>query len=604
MLLNETDVSIKELREVDLDAIIQKSKNKLCDSYSWLFSEEKPSKACSVIASLCSMILNIDNPNIPFSAMFTVDNKTSARPGLFTDQTLDALLEFYPEINDAELRARTADLLWVEKRGAIAPALCAITAYIDSANALISTEDWFYAFKRLNRSLQLSTKFRKQRPELYDLAITQLQAYLADQLKDNNHPAFTLKLLRTAFNYRAKDSQWIYDQSLGLSKKLAESKNYLHATDALDIARLCTFDLKDMEKRHIIFEQIAKCHIAESELHNASLASGCIMQAIDALREVPNTRQRRLELYELMRDLQRESLHQMVEFSHSSGDLSEVAEQAIQRVKADNYFDALMRLALLVARPSDINEIEKQAKTILAGSIFHLIGSQIHIDHEGIPVANVSGSGSDTESQSEALWSSMMQQLRDDHTYQVCAQIRPALNEVMNNHHIHEDAIQAILRIHPFVPVGHIEFFSKGLLKGLQGDFLTANHLLIPQIENSLRYLLSQRGEEPTTRHANGDQQRTPLSILLDHPEIINTLGKNITTNLKAILTDKIYGDLRNQTSHGYVSSTHFYGESSVYLWWLVLHIIMRCYYSSWRKLFGGNLVRNSHSSDVTPPST
>jgi len=603
MPINEINISIEELRKVDIKYVINQSTNKLCDSYAWLFTEDNTNNATKVLASLCSMMLDTNNSNIPFSAMFTVDNQTSARPGLFTNETLGALLEFHSEIEDAELRARVSDLLWVEKRGAIAPAYCAITAYIESANTLFLSEDWYYAFKRLERALQLSIKFRKQRPDLYTSATELLKKHLTQQIEANGNPALRIRLLRAAFNYRIEDSQWIYDQALGLGEALAKAKNYHFATDSLDIARLCSYDLKDSEKRYKIFEEIANCHIAESELHNAMLASGCIMQAIDALQNVPNSRQRRLELYELMRDLQRESLHQMTEISFSSGDMSEIAEQCIELVKGVNYFDALMRLALLVAKPTDISKVKEQANIILENSIFHLVGSQTHIDHEGMPVANVTGSGRDPESQNEALWSSMMQYLRDDHRLQVSAQIRPALNEVMDNHHIHEEAIQALLRNHPFVPVGHIEFFSKGLLAGLQGDFLTANHLLIPQIENSLRYLLSQQGEEPTTHHGNGDQQRNPLTMLLEHPGIVHRLGKNIATNLKAILTDKIYGDLRNQTSHGYVSSTHFYSDGSIYLWWLLLHIIMNSYYTSWKAVYGKNLFKSNQTSEKTPPS-
>jgi hypothetical protein len=47
----------------------------------------------------------------------------------------------------------------------------------------------------------------------------------------------------------------------------------------------------------------------------------------------------------------------------------------------------------------------------------------------------------------------------------------------------------------PFIPEGRRVIYSRGLQAGLGGDFLVATHLLIPQLENSLRYTLLQVGE-------------------------------------------------------------------------------------------------------------
>jgi hypothetical protein len=115
----------------------------------------------------------------------------------------------------------------------------------------------------------------------------------------------------------------------------------------------------------------------------------------------------------------------------------------------------------------------------------------------------------------------------------------------------------------------------KTLLAGFNRYFMTACHLLVPQIENSLRYLARQRGEEPSTLHGDSSQERSGIKALLGHQAIIDTLGSDITSNLQVILLDKIYGDLRNQLSHGYVSASTYWGTAPKYLWWLVLHMLM-----------------------------
>ncbi len=211
-----------------------------------------------------------------------------------------------------------------------------------------------------------------------------------------------------------------------------------------------------------------------------------------------------------------------------------------------------------------------------------------HIDHDGMTTAVVpAGIGINDDPDGANVWSIMMKNIGIDHQLAVQGQIRPAMDEMMSKFFVRESEVASILKNHPFIPYGHEYFFCKGITSGLEGDFLVACHILIPQIENSLRYVARRQGDEPTTLHGNGAQERNGLKTLLEHPVVIETLGVNITTNLQAILVDKIYGDLRNQMSHGYVPVGQFYSTAAVFLWWLVLHILMLPYGALWEKQYG-----------------
>ncbi|MGC7915868.1 DUF4209 domain-containing protein [Vibrio anguillarum] len=108
----------------------------------------------------------------------------------------------------------------------------------------------------------------------------------------------------------------------------------------------------------------------------------------------------------------------------------------------------------------------------------------------------------------------------------------------------------------------------------------------MPQIENSLRYLARQKGEEPSTLHGDGSQERNGIKTLLGHQAIIDTLGSDLTSNLQVLLLDKVYGDLRNQLSHGYVPASTYRGTTPKFLWWLVLHIVMIPYARQWKEYY------------------
>ena len=64
-------------------------------------------------------------------------------------------------------------------------------------------------------------------------------------------------------------------------------------------------------------------------------------------------------------------------------------------------------------------------------------------------------------------------------------------------------------------------------------------------------------------------------------------MGGDIVGNLKALLIDKFYSDLRHQAMHGYMRAPELYSSQSVFLWWLVLHILMVPYSDVWEEQYG-----------------
>ncbi|WP_206779509.1 DUF4209 domain-containing protein, partial [Salinivibrio sp. MA427] len=447
---------------------------------------------------------------------------------------------------------------------------------------------WVYPAERIERALRLSCMFRRdtQRPDLFEKLADFIKSEI-DSKKLDDSPFYALRLLTLSHECGIGDDDWILNTAEEIAQTRFELGDTRTAINGWECALNSANSTRNRIKQQEIWREIAACHVKDSELQDGGLiAAGCILKAIDALSKVPNTRQERLELYETMRDHQIESLHQLHEFSTPAQDISEIVHQAKIQVQGKDFFDMLFRLGVLVSRPTDINRLKEQAIEQMQSSIAWMFGGT-HIDHEGITVATVpAGMGLNESQDGPVTWATMMKNIGIDHQLAVQGQIRPALNELMTQHHVSEYALESILKNNPFIPYGHEYFYIKGITFGLEGDFLSACHILIPQIENSLRYVARSQGEEPTTLHGDGSQERSGLKYLLDHPVIIEVLGQNIVGNLQAILIDKIYGDLRNQMSHGYMPAGHFYGVAPVFLWWLVLHIVMLPLSSHWKQYY------------------
>ncbi|WP_425487787.1 DUF4209 domain-containing protein [Microbulbifer rhizosphaerae] len=117
---------------------------------------------------------------------------------------------------------------------------------------------------------------------------------------------------------------------------------------------------------------------------------------------------------------------------------------------------------------------------------------------------------------------------------------------------------------------------------GLTRDFVTATSLLIPLLENSLRHVLKGAGERVSTLTPAGVQEVLRIGALLDHPKTLEIFGEDTVQDLKGILIDRTYGNLRNEVSHGLVSWSTFHQPHCVYLWWLILRFVLMPHYSSW----------------------
>ncbi|MDV9032289.1 DUF4209 domain-containing protein [Pseudomonas sp. RAC1] len=550
-----------------------------CSEIMTKLSSAADSELSEVLAWATSMMLDASSAQAPLVPLCRFGTQTSATLDFFSDQDIFCLAAITSEISSSELRARISDIVVLRLPRLVAQAEIAVNAYWQSAQELIAAGEIFTALQRIERGLRLGFRYKKAFGEVY----SGLSEYLIDQLELGSFDDQQLKSVRVMYDLRIKDNGWICSVCLNFADRHVDKKSYRIAVSLLELAASCA--MSDPELVNKIFRKIADCHLAEARAHNNFMSCACIISAIEALERIPNTRSERDSLYSDLREHQRDWRQYMSSFSIPSPDISEDVADAKKVVAGTDFFDSLFRLVLFVARPSDVSKLRDDALKSLDGNIFAHMGAE-HIDHEGLPVAIVPSVTSE-EQDEEGIWAQMMQYLKLEHEFMVQARILPALQELSLSYYWEDEFWMRLLRNHPFVPTGHEEYYLRGLNAGLQGDFLGSTHFLIPQVENSLRYILRQKARENTRKFSDGTQERESLSSLLDNEEIVSALGEDAMFGIKAILTDKIYGDLRNQVSHGYVPSNYMYSSGAIFFWWQILQIIMRPFAGYWKKTYG-----------------
>jgi hypothetical protein len=96
-------------------------------------------------------------------------------------------------------------------------------------------------------------------------------------------------------------------------------------------------------------------------------------------------------------------------------------------------------------------------------------------------------------------------------------------------------------------------------------------HLLIPQIENSLRHLMNARGIITTKLDQFGVQRHIDLSELVIDERLTTILSENVLLELRTLLADNRGPNLRHQLAHGMLDDHALASAEAVYVWWLVL---------------------------------
>jgi hypothetical protein len=156
--------------------------------------------------------------------------------------------------------------------------------------------------------------------------------------------------------------------------------------------------------------------------------------------------------------------------------------------------------------------------------------------------------------------------------------IEPARWQILEEHRPRVRDFGNIVSSSPFIPAGREHLYAMGLHAGLVGDFATAAHFLIPQLENSIRQLIYQHGGIASGLSNEGIQPEYDLNTILKKNNELATmlngiLGEDTVFDLRGIFVEQSGANLRNEMAHGLIDSHHFYQTTVRYAWWLILRL-------------------------------
>ncbi|WP_019501164.1 DUF4209 domain-containing protein [Pseudanabaena sp. PCC 6802] len=564
----------------DWQDVVNSSDRKICRSYHSIFWQKalqakesgrtREQNVFEILAYLTSVDIKPETTEEFFANQFQN----------LTDEHLDFLAGIAVDVSDSELQARIADVLWAKRRD-YRMAQLAVTAYLKSATQLADPEKWTHCFDRIERSLRLARRIKYQTEEV--------ATYIEDLLNHLNgeDPSWlSAKLMQLLQRCQLGDSV----KCIPLAEKaatLAESTHdWRRARTLWEIKAVWHRTERDNFKEREASMLAAETYVQEAQdfLQKTPpsylAASHFMQQAVEAFRSIRGTREETIdaksrseEVHRLLLQYQEESRNELIASSQEI-DISEMIEQARAYVKGKDFQDALFALSLL-GSPSNVSQLRQQVQEHAREFIASHIAPKVIMNEKGKVTARQPGSFlSDDPNEVEAVTRFEMNQNAIYYqTLHAQAYVESAIYQINLEHSVRINDLLPIVSHNPFIPTGREYLFAKGLYAGLDGDFLTSTHILIPQIENSIRYLLWQKGVITSGLDDSGIQNEHNLNSTLYRPELASIFNEDTLFDLQCLLVEHSGSNLRNRMAHGLINDGEFSHPIMVYLWWLTLRL-------------------------------
>ncbi len=551
-------------------------------------------KVLWLIADACSMMLLPSSPNEPFKPFAVFNDRRSVIPDDLSDTDIAFFTEIVDAVDDNWLKARLSDLLWLKRKPRdIEFARKAIDAYrslpLDRDTWIRGGSDCWQRAISLVRMLKDGAGDRLQKMEssivtAFDAAKRDegfLGLWLADLLKSNGlgraHGADVARKLEAL----AREFDGEGD--------LHCAREYFYA--AAEWYRAISDGAKAVEMTVAVAEGWVKEAVAQTASENPShmVAASFYENAIQTFRTVPKRERARHRVDERIAGLRarlndsgERAPGEMWVIQTPDIDVSQLVESARKAVSGKSVEDALIAFSNLC---SGVNK-EKLRETVLRRMgqypLQHLFFTTV-MSSDGRVIAKrpAMSFGEDlTEDDEVVVRSAMISEYRSLVNIRVRACTWPALEVLLLEHRLREADFIILARNSPIVPKDRADLFGRALFFGYERDFVTALHVLVPQIEHMVRVHLKQAGAE-TTNYKDGIRNENGMSTLLALPKATQVFGKDLVFELTSLFCDPFGPNLRNELAHGLLDEDGCRSVYAIYAWWLALRLTVNTWWNS-----------------------
>jgi hypothetical protein len=546
------------------------------------FSE---AKVLWLLADAYSMRLKSSSYNEPFVPFILwADGRRSPIPDDFKIEDIAFFEEIIDEITDSKLRARIADLLWLLKKPKNQQfALKAIDAYIKTPlTAENLARDEFVCWERaIQLCIMLKAGSRLQEIE------TELVFSIKNATKEDKF--FALKLSDLFVEYIKSDSQLEITEKLEkLGCEFEDLSDFYTSREYFSEASKFYKKLGMLEKAVVMTVKVAEGWVKEAVSQQSHIvAAHNYEKAIHTYWKIPKSYRTAHDVDNAIAELRTKlnlanenSVSEMDTISTGEIDISGLVKNARNAVSGKSAIDALLVLANIY-RGAKIQKFKESAEKIIREHPLSNLFSGVHLGKGGRVIAKAPASNLGGELDEAAVWAKMVQEYSMEINLVAQSQIWSALEVIRLEHRITEMDFYSVVRQSSVIPEGRERLIAKGLFAGYDNDFVTALHILIPQVEHLVRVYLKQEGVKTSTLDKTGIETENGLSTLMNNQEVNAIFGEDLAFEFKALFCDAFGANLRNELAHGLLEHEEYQSVHAIYAWWLILRIVFNAFWNA-----------------------
>jgi len=560
------------------------------------------------------MMLKAGSINEPFKPFMVMDGKRSALPEDLGGEDIAFLSSIYGELGDPKLKARVADLVWlVAKPREPQAAVAAIDAYLKIP---INTETWVRDGRECwYRAIQLCLMLGAgagDRLQAIEQAL--LTGLLGSTVEDGYLPVWIADLLDK--HRLGKDRRHDVASHLEtLANTYAEFGNIQRFRDCYEGAEQWYARGGNQEKTVEMIVQCAEAWVNEAIGRQSGdsspshmVAASFYENAIQKYRSVQRTYREAHNVDDRIAELRAElnaagerSLEEMGVISSEPVDISELVQNSKKAVRGKPTLEALLALANIY-RGAQVEKIREFSQEMMTQHPLQALFAATHMSSDGRVIAKRPGADfGSADAEESALWAETVKHYVMELGIVVQGDIWPALEIVRLEHRIRERDFVAMAKQSPFIPAGREQLVGKALYAGFDNDFVTALHLLVPQLEHLVRCHLKQADVQTTNLDQNGIENENGLSALMENDAVKAIFGEDIAFEIKALFCDPFGPNLRNELAHGLIGVDQAQSTYSIYAWWLMLKIVFNTFWNARNHQAGTESGDNDDQAEEPP---
>lgn len=554
---------------------------------------EQEKKIRTLLSSILQINAQFDDLGEPYGPMFVMNGKRSMIPNDIGHEQAIELAKAAPSFSNAGIRARIADIAWLCNRRDRDSADLAIRSYIEAVNS-VKTGKAQHEFddgpelgrcsvELLKRAFQISHAVKGKKSHSPEL-VQALQDVI-DHAASKKQANLYCGAMQLAYNYGIGDMS-TYPVQVERAASW-EGTNHHWAKHLLELAANIYKSQRKADDENRCWIAIAEKSVEIAEVGAASsmYEASWIMTAIEELRRAKGSeaKQRTEELRKRLRDVQ-ENVHFEMGTHTYELDLTDLVNDSVDRVKNLSWGKLLGQVACLSQSP-DQEELKADAEKALAEHPLSSMFSAQKIDSEGKVVSKIPGMTEDTRD--VALINQIAQAESHRRQIMVSGRFNPVRHLMQSVTTITPDDFMVICNHSPFVPEGYEAVFALGFARFFQGDMISAANILIPMLENSLRYVLKTSGRDTSKIESDMTQEDSALSRLLDKEckRLEEIFGKSILFEIDLLFNSRHGPRVRHEHAHGKLAAGNCYSDTVTYACWFLYRLTCIPLFDHWEEI-------------------